>query len=223
MIMKIRFGLLGALFILLALPAAVSASDFGIDAHVGLLGYGSELSYSINDDFAVRGQFNRYSHTYSKAEEQINYNFGLNLKTYGVLFDWHPMAGSFRVTAGYFSNKNDIFALALPGASGYTINGHNYDTNQVSSLGGDITFNSGAPYFGIGWTTIGTKDTGLGFEFDLGALMQGSPKVTLMAKGTATSNATFQNDLQQENAKFQSDVDSFKTYPVIALGLVYRF
>lgn len=221
--MRVKLIAAALLAVLGSLPALASASDFGVDAHVGLLGYGSELSYSMNDYFVVRGQFNRYSHTYSATKEQVNYDFGLNLKTYGVLFDWHPMAGSFRVTAGYFSNKNDVFAVALPTNGNYTINGNTYSASQVGTLSGDITFNAGAPYLGIGWTTVGTKDTGLGFEFDLGALMQGSPQVTLAATGSISSNSTFQSDLKQENAKFQSDVNNFKTYPVIALGLVYRF
>lgn len=223
--MKVRMGFLGVLGVLLAIPAAASASDFGIDLHGGTLGLGSELSYTINDYFTARGQFNKFDHTYAATKEQINYNLDLNLKSYGVLVDWHPMAGSFRVTAGYFSNKNAIGAAATPDASGnYTINGNTYTASQVGTLSGAIGFNSSAPYFGIGWSTVGTKDTGLGFEFDLGALLQGSPTATLSATGgSADSNATFQNDLHQEQGKFQNDVNNFKTYPVVSLGLVYRF
>ena len=223
--MKIGFAFLGVLVGVLAVPAAASASDLGMDLHAGTLGLGAELNYSLNDYFTVRGDFNKFDHTYAATKEQINYNLDLNLKSYGVLFDWHPMAGSFRVTAGYFSNKNAIGAAATPDASGnYTINGTTYSASQVGTLSGAIGFNSSAPYFGIGWSTVGTKDTGLGFEFDLGALLQGSPTATLSATGgSIDSNAKFQSDLAQEQAKFQNDVNNFKTYPVISLGLVYRF
>src|SRR5579859_631538 len=141
------------------LPGAAFASDFGVDAHASTLGFGGELNYSINSYFTARVDFNRYNHTYNTMKEQINYDFNLHLKTAGVLFDLHPFAGTFRITAGYFNNKNDILAVATPQSS-YTINGNTYSSSQLSSLSGDISFKSGVPYVGIGWSTLGTESTG---------------------------------------------------------------
>lgn len=216
-----RFALLGML-VASALPGAAFASDFGVDAHASTLGFGGELNYTINSYFTARVDFNRYNHTYNTTKEQIDYDFNLHLKTAGVMFDLHPFAGSFRITAGYFNNKNDILAVALPQSS-YTINGNTYNNTQVSSLSGEISFKSGVPYVGFGWSTLGTTSTGLGIEFDVGALLQGSPTVQLNATGTATSNAQFQSDLAAEQSKFQNDLNSFKAYPVVSLGLAYRF
>ncbi|HEV2112131.1 MAG TPA: hypothetical protein VGT99_12310 [Gammaproteobacteria bacterium] len=216
-----RFALLGMLAAC-ALPGAAYASDFGVDAHASTLGFGGELNYSINSFLTARVDFNRYNHTYNTTKEQINYDFNLHLKTAGVLLDLHPFAGTFRITAGYFNNKNDILAVATPQSS-YTINGNTYSSAQLSSLSGDISFKSGVPYVGIGWSTLGTESTGLGIEFDVGALLEGSPTVNLTATGSITTNATFQNDLAAEQGKLQNDVNNFKTYPVVSLGLAYRF
>jgi len=216
-----RFALLGVLA-MLALPGAASASDFGLDAHVSTLGLGAEFNYSINSYFTARVDFNRYNYSYTGTKQQINYDFDLHLKSYSAMLDWHPFAGTFRVSAGYFSNKNDIGAVATPQGS-YTINGTSYTAAQVGVLSGDITFNPTVPYLGIGWSTLGTESTGLGVEFDIGALFQGSPKVQLSATGAAASNAQFQSDLAAEQVKLQGDLNSFKTYPVISLGLAYRF
>ncbi len=217
-----RAALLG-LMMLAALPGAAFASDFGVDAHASTLGFGGELNYSINSFLTARVDFNRYNHTYNTTKEQIDYDFNLHLQTAGVLLDLHPFAGSFRITAGYFNNKNDILAVALPQSGTYTINGNTYNTTQVSSLSGEISFKSGVPYVGFGWSTLGTTSTGLGIEFDVGALLQGSPTVNLTATGSATSNATFQSDLAAEQGKLQNDVNNFKAYPVVSLGLAYRF
>lgn len=208
--------------VLMLLPGAAFASDFGVDAHASTLGFGGELNYTINSYFTARVDFNRYNHSYDTTKEQIDYDFNLHLKTSGILFDLHPFAGSFRITAGYFNNKNDILAVALPQSS-YTINGNTYSNTQVSSLSGEISFKSGVPYVGFGWSTLGTTSTGLGIEFDVGALLQGSPTVVLSATGTATSSAQFQSDLAAEQSKFQDDLSSFKAYPVVSLGLAYRF
>lgn len=79
------------------------------------------------------------------------------------------------------------------------------------------------PYFGIGWNTNVTTDTGMGFEFDLGTLFQGTPAVKLTATGAITINSQFQSDLAAEEVKLQGDLNSFKTYPVIGVGLTCRF
>lgn len=211
-------GLLAAL----ALPGVASASDFGLDAHASTLGFGAELNYTINSYFTTRVDFNRYNYSYTGTKEQIDYNFNLHLKSESLYLDWHPFAGIFRVTAGYFNNKNEILAAAVPQGS-YTINGHTYTASQVVSLNGDIGFNSSVPYFGIGWSTLGTESTGLGVSLDLGVLMQGSPKVQLTATGAATKSSQFKSDLAAEQAKVQGDLNNYKTYPVIGLALTYRF
>ena len=72
-------------------------------------------------------------------------------------------------------------------------------------------------------STLGTSSTGLGIEFDIGALFQGSPTVKLNATGAAASNAQFKSDLAAEQVKLQGDLNSFKTYPVVSFGIAYRF
>src|SRR5215469_12570213 len=89
---------------LLVLPCSAWADgvgDFGLDAHASTLGLGGELNYSINSYVTARVDFNRYNYNYNATKEQIAYNFGLHLKSYSALVDFHPFAGSFRLTAGY--------------------------------------------------------------------------------------------------------------------------
>ena len=59
--------------------------------------------------------------------------------------------------------------------------------------------------------------------FDLGVVFQGPPRVSLTATGTASSNQTFQNDLRMEQTSLQEDLNVFKHYPVVALGISYKF
>ena len=86
-----------------------------------------------------------------------------------------------------------------------------------------IDFIDIAPYLGLGWDTSFGKNKGFGFLFELGAIYQGSPKVDLSADGPISSNPTFQIELAKEESNLQSDFDEFKVYPVIAIGLSYRF
>ena len=204
------------------LPGSAFAGDFGLDAHVSTLGLGAELNYSINSYFTARLDVNRYNYTYTGTKSQIDYNFDLHLKSYSGMLDWHPFAGTFRITGGYFSNSNEITAVAVP-TGNYTINGHTYTAAEVGTLSGDISFNKTVPYLGFGWSTLGTESTGLGVNFDLGVLFQGSPVVKLSSTGPASGNAQYKADLAAEQTKLQGDVNSFKSYPVVSLGLMYRF
>ena len=71
-------------------------------------------------------------------------------------------------------------------------------------------------------------------ELVLGVLMQGSPQAHMTASGkfdrltppattVDSSNPSFQTQLKNEEKSLQSDMNSFKLYPVIDLGLGYRF
>lgn len=216
-----RLALLG-LLTALALPGAAEASDFGIDLHAGTLGLGAELNYTVNSFITARLDYNGYNYSHNTNYQQVNYDANLHLKSYGLLLDLHPFAGTFRLSLGYFSNKNAL-GINATNQSSYTINGDTYSNTELTSLAGAISFKPHVAYFGLGWTTVGTTSTGLGIEFDVGALNQGTPGVKLSATGSVTTQPQFQSDLAQEQTKIQGDLNNFKTYPVIALGLVYRF
>ena len=216
-----RFALF-ALLAALVLPGVAQASDIGLEAHASTLGIGGELNYSLNSYFTTRLDFNRYNYSYTGTKEQIAYDFDLHLKSYAWMVDWHPFAGSFRVTGGVFSNKNEIDAVAVPQGS-YTINGHTYTAAQVATLYGTIGFDPTVPYLGFGWSSNGTTGSGFGVSLDLGVLFQGSPKVQLNATGAVSTQSQFKQDLAAEQVKVQNDVNSYKTYPVVTVGVSYRF
>ena len=157
------------------------------------------------------------------------------------MMDWHPFDGGFRVTGGAFMNKSEIAA----GAKGENvmIGGRRYS----GSLNLDADFDRFAPYLGVGYT--GGRDRGgFGFVFDAGVLFSGAPN--LSASGSASGEAgscTFEvddegratlagdavcesanlgdlkSDLESEHSKLARDLDDFKLYPVVSLGVSYRF
>jgi hypothetical protein len=53
-------------------------------------------------------------------------------------------------------------------------------------------------------------------------MYQGRPDATITATG-ALSNPSLANDVQAAQSKLQSDLDKFKWYPVLQIGVVYRF
>lgn len=209
--------------ILLMLPLFASAAqaDVGLNVKAGTLGVGVELSKSFSDKFNVSLGLNTYDHTTADSSSDVDYDFKFDLQSVALLANYHPFAGAFRFTGGLVYNDNELSLTGKPSAgSTYNINGVSYTAAQVGSLTGKLTFNTTAPYLGIGWGN--RPNSRMGLSADVGVLYQGSPKLALSATG-ALSDATLASNLEQERKSAEADLSDFKWYPVISLGMYFRF
>lgn len=220
---------IAALAAICLLPVCAQAGDdgWGISGKVGTLGAGLDINTRLSDSVTGRVGFNKYNYNATSTQSTVTYNANFQLQTVEALADWYPFRGGFRTTFGLMYNSNKLNLNGTPTNGTFTINGTVYQTNQVGSLIGDVTFNKAAPYLGIGWGNPVARGKGWGFVADLGVLFQGSPKVTLNAACgagvPAATCATLQSDAQAEAAKAQSSLSNYKYYPVAAVGVSYQF
>lgn len=206
---------------LLAMTAA-QAEGVGVVVKAGTLGGGVEIAKSINPKFNARLGYNTFSTDDSSTEGGINYDISLKLGSAALLLDWHPFAGGLRATVGALYNGNKLEMTATPTGT-YDIGGTSYTASEVGTLTGEVTFDDFAPYVGIGWGNAVEEGQKLMFALDIGVAFQGSPKADLTANGTLASDPTFQANLAAEEAQLNSDLEDFKIYPVIAVGIGYHF
>lgn len=211
------------LFLLFAGPAMADSGEFGMALKAGTLGAGIEGTIGITKTINTRLGVNYFSYDTDETESNVDYEFDIELKTFSWLFDWHPGGGGFRITAGAFYNGNEFEAVGKPRSGSYTIDDTTYPAAQVGTLKGEIDFDNFAPYVGIGYGNALSKDRKWNFVFDLGVMYQGEPDVTLTADGTASGNAVFQSELENERRQLESDIDDFEFYPVLFLGVSYKF
>ncbi len=191
---------------------------FGIGVKGGTLGLGVDFTGCITDWFAVRGSVNAIDVTRSYTDTDVDYDADVKLGAYGVLLDVHPFKGNFRLTAGLASNRNEINLTAEPTAD-VTIGGTTYTPAQVGTLKGTVGFKDSAPYFGIGLGEAAKGPGRVKFVLDVGVLMQGSGKVTLASSTGLVSSS----DLRQEESDIEDDISDFKFWPVLDLGISFRF
>ncbi len=208
--------------IILLIPVLSYAQSSSIALKVSTLGAGLEIERSFSDLIGGRIIANYFTYDYSGTEEDIEYDFDLTLQSIGLLLDWHPFKGSFRISGGVIYNGNGLDAKARSSAT-YEIGDHTYTADEIGKLTGEIDFDDFAPYAGIGWDTSSGKKQGLGFVFEIGVVFQGTPDVDLSASGPIASDATFQRDLAKEEDDLQDALNEFKFYPVLAIGISYRF
>jgi hypothetical protein len=208
--------------LLVLLPCAMRG-DVGLTVKTGTLGVGADLTFPLITDLNLRVGGNYFQYDYSATNSKIKYDAKLNLGSGLAVLDWHPFSGSFRLSGGVLANGNKVDLTGKLTGGTYTINGNTYTAAQVDTLTGRVSFNGAAPYLGIGWGNAIDKRGHWSVAVDLGAAYQGKPKLTYTTNGTATGTPTFQSDLNVERNKVQHALNFFTVYPVISLGISYKF
>lgn len=224
--MKSKIVILSLAFLIIC-SASVYAKNLSIGIKASTLGAGPEVEVSFLDFLGVRSGYNYWDYSYSGKKDDINYDFDLKLKSVPIFLDIHPFKGSFRLTGGILYNRNRVDAVATTSDT-YEIGNRTYTGSDLGRLNGEFTFNKTSPYAGLGWDTSFGRDKVLGFVFDLGVVFSGSPKVNLYADGPITDPSNplynqFQQDMETEEKNLQDDLDTFKYYPVIGIGVNFRF
>lgn len=216
---------------------AVRDGPFFLGAQASTLGWGVSGGYDVSDSISVRAMFNHFDYSFDRTRRGNKFEGDLDLLSLGLMMDWHPFGRGFRVTSGAFMNNSELVA----GAKGENVKIG--ERRYSGNLDLNADFDWFAPYLGVGYTG-GRDRTGFGFVFDAGVLFSGAPN--LSASGSASGDAgscgfevddkgratlggvcaefdSLKSDLEREHSKLTRDLDDFKLYPVVSLGVSYRF
>jgi len=201
-----------------------SIPRFAIGAEIGTAGYGPVITFTANKYFTANLGYTFLSYDHDVSDKDVDYTGTLKLSNLQAILNWHPMAGTFHISAGAVLTNNKVDLIGQPKAnSTYEIGGTIYTGAQIGRLTGNVELSKGAaPYLGLGWSKSPSA-SGLGFFFNLGVIFTDSPHAQLSASGPIASNATFQSNLRKEEASVNDELNDFKYYPVVQLGLMYRF
>lgn len=204
-----------AVMVLAVASASQAALGVGLGVKAGSLGLGAELSKSLGKKFALRGSFQQltYSTDGEMTEQEVEYVADLNLSSWSAVADWHPWAGAFYLSGGLVGNGNEIIGTATP-MNARQAGSRTYSIAEQGSLAIEVTWPSTAPYIGIGWGNQSTPGGGL--FMDIGAMLQGPPKVAM--HGTGMIAASSANAPQVEE-----DVKGATTWIVFSLGFAFGF
>ena len=209
----------------LAFSSAANA-DFGVGLKAGTLGLGVEGRWSPLPWLDLRMGANQYDYDATGAQAGIDYNATLALDTFFLTGNFRFPVSPFRVTAGMFSNGNEL-QMASQDTLGtdFTIGGQTFSAADVGSLQSTTSFDDTAPYLGFGYDFEVFGKVGLNLDF--GVLWQGVPSVSLYATGLETAPAPVQAALlpalETERLELEDEVSDYKAWPVISLSFVYNF
>lgn len=230
-----KLGLGAAALVAMALGSATASAQteagsdagrFSIGVTAGTTGVGPRLAYRMNEVFGVRAEasFLGLDHTFTSGG--ITYDGHANLRSGGVILDLHPFGGGFRLSAGARINGNKGRVKAVP--NGPTrIGDLVFTPEQIGTITGRADVREFAPQVTIGYGGRLTK--GLNFTIDAGALFQGPVHIRdftstgTLATDPTIAGATYRNELAKQRQKLQDTANNYQVYPVLELGLQYRF
>ena len=213
-----------ACVIVLGLGVAMTASadnalGFGVKA--GTLGLGIEGTWRPLPYMDLRFGANQFDFTDTRTETGVAYDAEVNLDTYYVTGNFRFPLSPFRVTAGLYSNGNEINAVSGDNGAIIFIGGDPYPADAVGTVSARASFDSTSPYVGVGYdfSLLGK----VGMNLDFGVLWQGSPSVEIATDGILSGNPTFESSLEAERLELEDQISDYKAWPVISLGFVVNF
>jgi len=227
---KVCPGAVAALLCLLSSGPA-DAADVAIGGKGGTLGLGIELTVGLGQQWNTRLGLNGFDYSDRREASGIEYDAEAQLRTAAALLDFHPGGRGFRLTAGAFWNGTKVEGSSLRPDSGfYDIGGVRVPADLLGTLDAEAEFDPFAPYVGLGWGNAVGANQKVGFSFDIGAVFQGEADVELTPVipadspiNTPIAREALQILLDREEGDIEEEAGDYDIYPVVSIGVTYRF
>ena len=205
---------------------------------ISTLGAGIETAVPLAAKANLRGGVNFFQYNRAITNDGIHYAGQLQFRSAEAHFDFFPFGG-FHVSPGVlFYNGNQLTASAsVPGGQNFTLNGTAYQsdsTNPVTGTG-KLDFVKVSPSIMMGFgNLIPRSGRHYSFLFEVGGAYQGSARVALNLTGsvcdtatgticTPTSDPTVQANVLAQQQKIRNDINPYRFFPVISLGVGFNF
>jgi hypothetical protein len=227
-------------------------SHLAFGGGISPLGIQLQATTNLASHLNLRASGNFFNYSTNFTSNGINATAKLNLASAGASVDAYPFRWGFRISPGVlFYNQNQLTAATnVPAGTSFTLNDTTYySANTNSATGatpivgnGALGLNATKPAF---TATVGFGNTARGnrhwsFPVDLGVAFIGAPTVKVSLSGWACADqaqtecsnladptnpisVAVQSNLTAQVAKWTSDLNPLKTYPILSAGVAYSF
>ncbi len=218
---------------LACLAAAASATAQEEDGpavglKAGTTGIGAEFYMPLSEAVNLRLGYNTLDYNTDFDTDDVDYEGDIRKDSVSLVADWHLWDNSFRVSGGVYHHfDNEVEVVGLPTIGGtFEFNDVVYSSLDVGRVRGRADFRQTSPYIGIGWGDATRAGKSFGLTVELGLLYQGSSSVRLAATDCNLPQlacAQLASDLRAEEAELEDDLDDYEWWPVLNVGLTFRF
>jgi hypothetical protein len=203
---------------LAVLPAAARADLFSAvsyGAHVSTVGDGITLEKPLLYDLSVRVVTNSVSVSQQLSYDGVPYTSTSRFRNVGLIGDFRPYAGRYRISGGLLFGSDRIDNVARPDGAALQVGSGLYAASGAGTVSSRVTFSRPSLYAGVGTGTGLIR--GLALDFDAGLLVRNGV-AGAAATGPLRADPAFAADL----ARLRGELRTHVVTPVISVGLVYR-
>lgn len=222
----IRFAAAGLILLSAGTASAqsgMSGDSLAIGINGGTTGGGIQVEASFGPIFVLRGGAESLGYDFDASHDDVDYSGRFDFDTVSGFIDLHPLANAFTLSGGVYVGPRSIGLEATPTAP-VTVGGQTFTPSQVGTLSGEIKLKTVAPYLGLGFDNTFSGAGRWGFRATAGVAWSEKPEVTLDSSGGSLSNdPVFRERLAQEAESIQADAENYGLFPVVQVGLNYRF
>ncbi len=204
------------------LSKIVKTDDFSpgwaIAIKASSLGFGVEVVKSFNKNLNLRLGGSYYKQKYSLTFVDGFSAEGLNYTTVGsisLIADWHFLSW-LHLSGGVLYNMTEL-EIESRTTEPQQFGDINVEPETIGSVYYRLNPNEICPYLGLGFGRTISKSKVVSFNFDLGVVYQGSPKVTLEATGMVAPTAN-----EEQRKLLEDNVKDYKFFPFINFQLSFR-
>jgi hypothetical protein len=198
-----------------------------------------DFSVPVTRRTNARIGFNAFSYNGDFDEDNVKYVADLKLRSVQALYDIFPFGGNFHISPGVLlHNGLKVNANAtVAGGQSFSLGDEEYVSSIADPKTGTakLDVRKAAPMFLFGYgNPIPRSKRHLTFSIEAGVVFQGSPNINLNFAGSAcdstglncrkiTTDPMIQAEVAKEQRKLRDDASVMKFYPVVSIGLGYRF
>jgi hypothetical protein len=209
--------------------------SYAVGFRAGTLGTGIEIATPLAGRINLRSGFNFFAFTDPFSIDGVGYNARLRLQSSQTTLDW--FMGNFHISPGFLYFKSGMKAPVSVGPGKTFVLGTQTFLNSVddpaSGSSSVIYPRTFAPLllFGYGNVLPRTRQH-LSLPIEAGVAYTGAPVINVALNGTAcvtdgcvnfSQSADAQKFLKQEIQILNEDLKHYPVYPVVTVGLAYRF
>jgi hypothetical protein len=227
-----------------SLGSMTPLSRFALGGGISTMGINLQAATSLSRYMNLRASGNVLNYTANNITTNgFTVDAKLNFATAGASVDFYPFPGhGFRLSPGaLFYNHNEANAtFTVAGGTSFSLNNTTYYASASNPVlgNGSLALHKQNPAFTMttGWgNMIPRKGGHWSFPFEIGAAFTGAPTLNIAltsgqicdAQGqncvAVATNANVQQNLAAQVAKYTSDLNPLKIYPIVSGGLAYSF